>query len=694
MAAEAGKQPWWTKPWPLHLGLCACAVVVVLSFGNPLETQELQWFGQCLRWRFAAGWAPPVERSIVHLNIDQEDLRTLSTLESEYSTAARIIREASALGASVIAFDTIFTRANPETARPLLDAIAEHKNVVLAEALNAAPGAVEPSVLIRSFPFKDPPPAPGGSINLSADADGVIRHYDLIPRSKGGYEPSLALAVYFAVLGLDWKRDVSFPDGHSAEWHELSTADFITMIPRRVPTGRVLLNIRCPWAVESGPAAFDYMNLRQLDALFEKIGSAGGMKPLNNKILFVGYVAIGQGDVGPTVFGPYEPLIYLHSTALDDLMQSRWVKRSGRLVDALWLCSALLVLAGARWCPTKSALVIWWATGLLVIAAASGAALLWMDVVLPTVATTSVWTLATILEIARRHTSELAERQRLRSTMGLYFSPRILNDVLKNPGRLEPKRVEITVLLTDLRNSTALAEQLGTEGMLNLLNQIFTIENSAVFAEEGSMEKPVGDQFLAYWGAPDPQPDAADRALRAALMLIEGMQKLRETFDSQTRALFGYGVALNAGESLIANIGSAQFFHYGPVGDLMNATARVESLTKYYGVLALATREFCNRLSQPPDARLIDCVIVKGKSVPLELFELQHKFSPENIRETASNYNKAFALYQDGKFSEAEGRFHSLSRFDNPSAVLAQRCAEFAVHPPQNWRGVFALTTK
>jgi len=694
MAVEAGKQPWWTKPWPLHLGLCACAVVVVLSFGNPLETQELQWFGQCLRWRFAAGWAPPVERSIVHLNIDQEDLRTLSTLESEYATAARIIREASALGASVIAFDTIFTRANPETARPLLDAIAEHNNVVLAEALNAAPGAVEPSVLIRSFPFKDPPPALGGLINLSADADGVIRHYDLIHRSKGGYEPSLALAVYFAVLGLDWKRDVSFPDGHSAEWHELSTADFITMIPRRVPTGPVLLNIRCPWAVESGPAAFDYMNLRQLDALFEKIGSAGGMKPLNNKILFVGYVAIGQGDVGPTVFGPYEPLIYLHSTALDDLMQSRWVKRSGRLVDALWLCSALLVLAGAQWCPTKSALVIWWATGLLVIAAASGAALLWMDIVLPTVATTSVWTLATILEIARRHTSELAERQRLRSTMGLYFSPRILNDVLKNPGRLEPKRVEITVLLTDLRNSTALAEQLGTERMLNLLNRIFTVENRAIFAEDGSLEKPVGDQFLAYWGAPDPQPDAADRALRATLALIEGMHELRETLNPNVKELFGYGLALHAGQSLIANIGSAQFFHYGVIGDLINATARVESLTKHYGVLALATREVHERFTTLPQSRLIDRVIVKGKSTPLELFELRDKFSPENFQEIGASYSEAFAVYEKGKFNDAERMFRALAEFDKPSRVLAARCVELCAHPPIEWRGVFAVETK
>jgi adenylate cyclase len=317
-----------------------------------------------------------------------------------------------------------------------------------------------------------------------------------------------------------------------------------------------------------------------------------------------------------------------------------------------------------------------------------------MNVVVPSVATASLWTLATVLEIARRHTSELAQRQRLRHTMGLYFSPRILNDVLENPGRLEPKRLEITVLLTDLRNSTPLAELLGTEGMLELLNKIFTVENSAVFNEDGSMEKPVGDQFLAYWGAPDPQPDAGDRALRAAQTLIEGLHELSETFDAQTRQLFGYGVALHAGESLIGNIGSAQFFHYGPVGDLMNATARVESLTKYYGVLAIATRDFCNRLSRAPEARMIDRVIVKGKSVPLELYELQHRFSPENFREVAEKYAQAFALYEKGKFGEAERFFRMLSATDKPSQVLAERCSELGAHPPSEWSGVFALAAK
>src|ERR1700730_5719595 len=110
MPVEAADRVWWAKPWRLHLGLCVCAAGFVLILGNPLETQELQWFGQCLRWRFAAGLAPPVERSIIHLNIDAEDIKNLPNLESEYAAATRILHEASALGASLVAFDVIFAR--------------------------------------------------------------------------------------------------------------------------------------------------------------------------------------------------------------------------------------------------------------------------------------------------------------------------------------------------------------------------------------------------------------------------------------------------------------------------------------------------------------------------------------------------------------------------------------------------------
>ncbi len=86
--------------------------------------------------------------------------------------------------------------------------------------------------------------------------------------------------------------------------------------------------------------------------------------------------------------------------------------------------------------------------------------------------------------------------------------------------------------------------------------------------------------------------------------------------------------------------------------------------------------------------------MVKGKSVPLEVFELRHKFSPDNFDEIARDYSEAFALYQEGKFSEAEKRFRSLCNYDKPSTVLAERCVELEADPPHEWSGIFTLTTK
>jgi adenylate cyclase len=280
--------------------------------------------------------------------------------------------------------------------------------------------------------------------------------------------------------------------------------------------------------------------------------------------------------------------------------------------------------------------------------------------------------------------------------MSLYFSPHIMEHVLKNPGSMEPQQAEITVLLTDLRNSTAIAELLGPPGMFQLLNNVFETQTRAILAEDGSMEHFLGDQFLSYWGAPNAQPDATDRAFRASLNLISGMEELRGNLEPKLQALFGYGVALHSGTALIGNKGSAQRLDYGLVGDLINAAARVESLTKYYGALFLITREAYTRLSAPPMVRLIDKAIVKGKTVPLELFEVKHAHSPDHFDESLERYNAAFAEYESGNFAKAERMFATLSeeRHDRPSALMAERCRELATNPPNEWNGVYHLTTK
>ncbi|MEY5026175.1 MAG: hypothetical protein RLZZ244_1703, partial [Verrucomicrobiota bacterium] len=440
-------------------------------------------------------------------------------------------------------------------------------------------------------------------------------------------------------------------------------------------------------------AGFSHWSLARLHEEYVKEVPRHGT-PLAGKLLFLANAASGVADVGPTSFGGNEPLVLLHATALSDLLQNCSLFRAPRWVDALALMGLPVLGWGLVLCKRKRWIVVFWILGMVGIGAGGLGLLFFGGVLMASVSSMAIWTLGVVLEISRRHSYEESEREHLRSSVGLYFPPRILENVLSNPGRLEPKRVEITVLITDLRNSTPLAELLGAEGMLALLNRVFAVENSAVFAEEGSLEKPVGDQFLAYWGAPDPQADAAERALRAARKLIEGMADLQASLSPQVRDLFGYGLAIHTGQSLLANIGSAQFFHYGVVGDLINATARMESLTKVYGVRALISRETLEKMGTSVESRLLDVVILKGKSVPMELHEVSHCENGAAFSRLKPLYEKGFRIYQEGRFAEALQEFAPLAQEDGPSRLMADRCERFLLHPPREWRGVFKFDSK
>jgi adenylate cyclase len=692
---SAGEQVWLRSPWPVLVAICGAVALWILIAGNPLEGLEMRWFGQILRWRYDRGQAPPADPSIVHVDITQVDLRKVPTLEQEYQNAANISRQAFELGAKVVAFDVVFGRGNEAMADPILKEVERNKGqnraIVFAEALLPSPeeGREE---RMRSFPFRERV-LPAGLINVQADSDGVLRRYDYAHRAGSDkYEPSLALACYLAWRDIAWEGVTSAkPD--VLRWEELSS-DFTTVEPRELQLVPVLLNYRSPWTGRS-PGTFRHYNVAQLDSLYQTSRTSNAL-PLNNAIILVSYYGAGLGDMGTTSIAANQPRVALHSTALNDLIQRAWLRRSPTWVDAAAVLGLILLGLVGMFLRGTVAFLLFWIAGVVACCALSAFLILKTGWVPGLMCANVVWSLVTFVELGRRQSYEFIQRLKLRSTMSLYFSPHIMKQVLKNPGSMEPQQAEITVLLTDLRNSTSIAELLGPGGMFQLLNQVFETQTHAILAEDGSMEHFLGDQFLSYWGAPHAQPDAADRAFRAALNLIAGMEELRINLEPKLKALFGYGVALHSGSALIGNKGSAQRLDYGLVGDLINAAARVESLTKYYGVLFLITREAYAKLSQPPQVRLVDRAIVKGKSIPLELLEVRHPHSPDHFDETLERYNQAFVEYERGSFRTAEGMFAALrdSRADKTSAIMVERCRELASNPPADWNGIYHLTTK
>jgi adenylate cyclase len=164
----------------------------------------------------------------------------------------------------------------------------------------------------------------------------------------------------------------------------------------------------------------------------------------------------------------------------------------------------------------------------------------------------------------------------------------------------------------------------------------------------------------------------------------------------EVQKLFGYGVALHSGSVLVGNKGSALRLDYGLVGDTVNEAARVEALTKYYGVRMIVTRDTFAQFKTQCTRRLLDRVIVKGKSEPVELYECENPCTPPNYAEICRRYKTAYDEYFFGRFSEAQKQFDALARefSDGPSKTLSARCAELIAHPPADWHGIWKMDAK
>ena len=678
---------WLREPWPVLLGIGVVAAILLIFDASPLTRFERLWTDFLLRLRFQMGAAGKPDSNIFLVGLEKNDLVGVSSVAAEYETYAEIIQIASDLKASVVTLDLVMARGDPVGAGPVIAAARRNGRVVLAEVIGGA-------TPLRSFMFA-PPEFPSGAIDVKDDPDGVFRHYHYGYSRSGSCVPSLALAAY--LMWQDARADLTCRDSATLVWKELGP-DKRSLQEHTLSLRSYRLNFRSGFSVP-WDRGFKYASVDDLRSKY-KLWKASGAQaevpglPSKGSLLLVGANAPGVGDAGPTPFGQIEPLFELHATALNDLIQNKLLTEAPGLWNAVWAVSALLAFTLlCRRTRTILALFGLCAVMILLTLIISGLALLQQNLVLAAVTPAAFLSLGLLAESGRRSALTSLQKMRLRTTLGRYFSPRVLEDVLRNPDVMKPREAEITVLLTDLRNFTTITERLGTQRMFDLLNDVFEIETGAVLGLDGSMEHFVGDQFLAYWGAPRDQPDAPDRAMQASAIIIRQLDALHASLPPDVIDLFGYGLAIHRGKALIGNKGSRLRLDYGILGDIVNGAARVESLTKLYGVRQIITREVLDCLANKPHCRLLDRVRVKGKSEPLELYEVLTTSLPERLA-LRDCYEKAWMLYERGDFPQALGAFAGLKETDRASQLLWKRCAELMAASPSSWDGAYQLEEK
>jgi adenylate cyclase len=177
--------------------------------------------------------------------------------------------------------------------------------------------------------------------------------------------------------------------------------------------------------------------------------------------------------------------------------------------------------------------------------------------------------------------SRFAEQSRrealVRSNFERYFAPNIAADIAQQDGaiRMGGERRPITVLFSDIRGFTAMAESMGPDAVAQLLSEYFSEMVEVIFEHGGTLDKFIGDAVMALWGAPISHSNDPDRAVDAAIAMQQAIAELNRGWAAAGRPEIGVGIGISHGEVFAGNIGSHRRLEYTVLGDAVNVASRL-----------------------------------------------------------------------------------------------------------------------
>jgi len=300
---------------------------------------------------------------------------------------------------------------------------------------------------------------------------------------------------------------------------------------------------------------------------------------------------------------------------------------------------------------------------------------------------------------------DISSEKRMKSTMSRYIDPSIADRLMANQSDIfEGQSVHATVLFSDIRGFTTLSEQLGPQQTVHLLNEYFEIMVDCISREGGILDKFIGDAIMAGFGVPQSLADSEDRGLRAALAMIRELNAWNAVREADGKIPLDIGIGLNSDHVISGNIGSKKRMDYTMIGDGVNLAARLESACKQYYAKILISEFTQARLKGTYRMREVDRVVVKGKTVPVGVYEVLDYHTEEsfpNLMEVLTLFKDGVRKYRAMKWDAASIQFRQcleLNPADRLSTVYLERCRHLKEHPPQapdgKWDGIWVLEGK
>jgi adenylate cyclase len=602
--------------------------VLNIGFLEILENKTLD-----LRFTLRGKQAPGPETLIAA--IDEKSINKLGRWPWPRSVWARVVDRLTAEGATVIVFDVFFSEPENVANDDLFQrAIMRSGRVVLPVVFDFSDQGYKESgftgkkldfLTPSAYPVREHADEPFSPLSARMVLPTMVRfsafaralaHINMVPDMDG--------TLRWEMLAVDYQGDFYAPIGLQAariylgvkdQDFALDYRDRVRLGDRVIPTdwhGRMLINYRGPNGTFPVHSVSDI-----LDGLTPK----GAFR---NKIVLIGATAIGIFDLRVTPFSPNMAGIEKHASVVDNILRSDFIYRTEAAVIPLIFLFALALgvtlprLGAKAGAALFLALLTGYGAAVYGLFAVKG---IWFNLVYPAAAIVFGY----MSQTAYRFFTEERRARDIRKMFSSYVSKRIVDELIRDPSKakLGGDRKEITVLFSDIRGFTSFSEKHQPEEVVSLLNEYLGAMTEIVFEHEGTLDKFVGDAIMALWGAPVGQPDHAERACRCALAMITKLKELQKKWVSEGKYAIDIGIGINTGDMVVGNMGAeGKKMDYTVIGDNVNLGARLEGLTRQYNNHIIISESTYAKVEQIVEAKELGTVTVKGKQLPVLIYDL------------------------------------------------------------------------
>ncbi|MCA9933591.1 MAG: hypothetical protein KC415_06690, partial [Anaerolineales bacterium] len=263
-------------------------------------------------------------------------------------------------------------------------------------------------------------------------------------------------------------------------------------------------------------------------------------------------------------------------------------------------------------------------------------------------------------------------------------------------GNLGGQQKELTVLFANIGGFSLLADRTLPEAMMAQLSEYVGQLGTIVSEQNGTMDTYMGEGVLAFWGAPLPSHHAY-YACRTALLFLEAIDTLNQNWRSTGRISFPTRVGIHTGDTLVGNLGSAEYMNYTVVGESVNLAKYLEAMNSLYGSKIIVSEATYTQVKDQFCLRPLDWVAIKGHWESLQIYELmaEKETATEELRSLCQRFSKGIAAYRSQEWGTAVSVFQSLAaQYPADSAVQMYlgRCLTLQANPPDaDWKPITQL---